>query len=89
MKALEHLRTINHHKMLVMKQCFQVGLYKQGLLHDLSKYTPTEFLVGCKILSRAQEVLTMQSGRQPAIQRHGFIIKGGISITMSIGLITV
>ena len=28
MKALEHLRTINHHKMLVMKQCFQVGLYK-------------------------------------------------------------
>lgn len=48
MKALEHLRTINHHKMVVMKQCFQVGLYKQGLLHDLSKYTPTEFLVGCK-----------------------------------------
>lgn len=48
MKALKHLRTINHHKMLVMKQCFQVGLYKQGLLHDLSKYSPTEFLVGCK-----------------------------------------
>lgn len=34
--------------MLVMKGCFRVGLYKQGLLHDLSKYTPTEFLVGCK-----------------------------------------
>ncbi len=48
MKVLGHLRTINHHKMLVMKQCFQVGLYKQGLLHDLSKYSPTEFLVGCK-----------------------------------------
>ena len=31
-----------------MKGCFAVGLYKQGLLHDLSKYTPTEFLVGCK-----------------------------------------
>lgn len=48
MKALEHLKTINHHKLLVMKECFKVGLYKQGLLHDLSKYTPTEFLVGCK-----------------------------------------
>lgn len=48
MKALEHLKTINHHKMLVMKGCFRVGLYKQGLLHDLSKYTPTEFLVGCR-----------------------------------------
>lgn len=48
MKALQHLRTINHHKLLVMKYCFKVGLYKQGLLHDLSKYTPAEFLVGCR-----------------------------------------
>lgn len=48
MKALQHLRTINHHKRLVMEHCFKVGLYKQGLLHDLSKYTPSEFFVGCK-----------------------------------------
>jgi len=48
MQILGHLRTINHHKMLVMKHCFKVGLYKQGLLHDLSKYSPTEFLVGCR-----------------------------------------
>lgn len=48
MKALEHLKTINHHKWLVMKQCFRVGLFRQGLLHDMSKYSPTEFLVGCK-----------------------------------------
>lgn len=31
-----------------MKECFKIGLYKQGLTHDLSKYSPTEFLVGCK-----------------------------------------
>ncbi len=48
MKAWGHLCTINQHKILVMKYCFRVGLYKQGLLHDLSKYTPSEFLVGCK-----------------------------------------
>ena len=48
MKAWGHFCTINHHKYLVMKSCFRVGLYKQGLLHDMSKYTPTEFLVGCK-----------------------------------------
>ena len=48
MKAWQHFKTINHHKYLVMKGCFRVGLYKQGLLHDLSKYSPTEFLVGCK-----------------------------------------
>lgn len=46
--VLGHLRTINHHKLLVMKGCFKVGLYKQGLLHDLSKYSPSEFLVGCR-----------------------------------------
>lgn len=47
-KWLQHLKTINHHKWLVMKYCFSLGLYKQGLLHDLSKYSPTEFLVGVK-----------------------------------------
>lgn len=41
-----HLHTINTHKLMVMKHCFRVGLYKQGLLHDLSKYTPTEFIPG-------------------------------------------
>ena len=29
-----------------MKYCFKVGLYKQGLLHDLSKYSPSEFILG-------------------------------------------
>jgi hypothetical protein len=48
MKWLGHLKTISHHKWLVMKYCFRSGLYKQGLLHDLSKYSPTEFLVGAK-----------------------------------------
>ena len=43
-----HFKTITRHKLLVMKYCFRIGLYKQGLLHDLSKYSPTEFLVGCK-----------------------------------------
>ncbi len=48
MKAWDHFKTITHHRHLVMKGCFAVGLYKQGLLHDLSKYQPVEFFVGCK-----------------------------------------
>lgn len=48
MKALKHFGTITKHKILVMKECFRVGLYRQGLLHDLSKYSWTEFRVGCK-----------------------------------------
>ena len=46
--ALGHFKTITNHKLLVMKYCFKVGLYKQGLLHDLSKYTWIEFLAGIK-----------------------------------------
>ena len=43
-----HLRTINHHKWLVMQGCFRVGLYRQGITHDLSKYSPSEFCVGIR-----------------------------------------
>ncbi|MBT9779817.1 catalase [Clostridium sp. MCC353] len=43
-----HFFTITQHKCLVMKNCFRVGLFKQGLLHDLSKYSPTEFWSGVK-----------------------------------------
>ena len=35
-----HFKTITAHKLRVMKYCFKVGLYRQGLAHDLSKYTP-------------------------------------------------
>ncbi len=47
-KALAHFRTIVRHKKLVARGCFAVGLYRQGLLHDLSKFSPTEFLVGAR-----------------------------------------
>jgi len=45
---LGHLRTVNHHRMLVCRHCFAVGLYWQGLCHDLSKYSPIEFFAGVK-----------------------------------------
>ena len=47
-KAWQHLNTINHHKMAVMTNCFRMGLIRQGLLHDLSKYAPVEFRTGAK-----------------------------------------
>lgn len=45
-KAILHFITITRHKLLVTRYCFRLGLYTQGLLHDLSKYSPTEFLIG-------------------------------------------
>ena len=48
MHVINHFRTITYHKWMVLKGCFSVGLYRQGLCHDLSKYMPSEFLVGAK-----------------------------------------
>lgn len=48
MKAWQHLKTITKHKWLVLKGCFRVGLYWQGIVHDLSKYAPTEFRAGAR-----------------------------------------
>jgi hypothetical protein len=46
--AAGHLRTVVTHKYLVAQGCFAVGLYRQGILHDLSKFSPTEFMVGAR-----------------------------------------
>ncbi|MDO4197424.1 MAG: DUF5662 family protein [Erysipelotrichaceae bacterium] len=43
-RLIGHIKTITKHRHLVIIHCFKCGLYKQGLLHDLSKYSPTEFI---------------------------------------------
>ncbi len=48
MKIWKHFKTITYHKYLVMQGCFKVGLYWQGIFHDMSKYSPSEFWVGAK-----------------------------------------
>ena len=49
MKAWKHFVTITRHRFLVRRGCWKVGLIWQGLTHDLSKYSPTEFLVGARL----------------------------------------
>lgn len=88
MKAVQHFRTITKHKILVMKECFRVGLYRQGLLHDMSKYGWTEFRVGCKYYQGTRSPNNAERETLGVILQHGFIIKEEISIIMNIGLIT-
>lgn len=47
-KYWNHFKTITKHKLIVMQLCFKCGLYKRGLLHDLSKYGLTEFVSSAK-----------------------------------------
>lgn len=51
MNPIGHFLTITKHRELVREYCFRAGLYIQGLTHDLSKYSPTEFLIGAKYYS--------------------------------------
>ena len=51
----KHFKTITKHKILVMQYCFRIGLYRQGLCHDLSKYSWTEFRVGLPLLPGKQK----------------------------------
>lgn len=44
MKFFKHLGTVRKHRKAVRKLCFKCGIYKQGLMHDLSKYSLTELL---------------------------------------------
>ena len=48
MHAWKHFCTITKHRWKVRGGCFRVGLYWRGLVHDLSKYSPSEFISGAK-----------------------------------------
>lgn len=46
--AFGHFKTITKHRHMVIKHCFKAGIGLQGLRHDLSKYSPIEFINGAK-----------------------------------------
>ena len=56
-----HLTTVLKHRHMVMLHCFKAGIIKRGLLHDLSKFSPTEFIPG---------VLYFQGNRSPNEQER-------------------
>ena len=45
---IKHFNTITKHRNKVIAHCFRAGIGFQGLRHDLSKYSPVEFIPGAK-----------------------------------------
>lgn len=43
-----HCKTITRHRHEVIRNCAKAGILWQGLAHDLSKYSPEEFLPGIR-----------------------------------------
>ena len=48
MHPIKHFITITRHRHAVIRHCAKAGILYRGLLHDLSKYSPTEFIPGAK-----------------------------------------
>ena len=48
MHPWKHFCTITRHRHQVIRHCRKAGILWQGLRHDLSKYTPTEFIPGAR-----------------------------------------
>lgn len=59
-KFIGHLSTINKHRHMVTKMCFKCGMYKQGLLHDLSKYSLVEFIPSVKYYQGNKSPITYE-----------------------------
>ncbi len=70
---IAHFRTITKHRHVVMQHCFRAGIPLQGLLHDLSKYTPTEFIPGAMFYQGSRspnEAEREQKGYSAAWMHH-------------------
>ena len=89
----KHFHTITKHRHKVIHFCFKVGVGWQGLRHDLSKYSPTEFWSGAHYYTGTHSPITeerkvkgySESDAYKAIYQGGFIIKAEIDTILNIG----
>ena len=49
---IKHLNVVNRHRFEVFKLCCKCGFPLRGLLHDLSKYSYTEFSESIKYIKK-------------------------------------
>jgi hypothetical protein len=54
----KHFKVIIKHKWYVFKECFKHGLYWQGIMHDLSKFSITEFSESAKYFQGNKSPIT-------------------------------
>lgn len=54
----KHLRTIQIHRKWVRHYCFLAGIPWRGLVHDLSKYSPTEFFESARFWTGTTSPIT-------------------------------
>lgn len=57
-KIIKHLKLITKHKYIVFKLSCKIGIPWRGFIHDLSKYSPTEFWEGVRYFNGNHSPIT-------------------------------
>ena len=57
--VFKHLHLVNKHRWLVFKLSVRAGIPFRGLVHDLSKYSPTEFFESVKYFNGKKSPITI------------------------------
>ena len=73
MKIINHYKMIRKHRKEVRRLCFKCGLYWQGIIHDLSKYSYIEFSEGVKYFDGKKSptaVCRKLTGKSDAWEHH-------------------
>lgn len=73
MNFIKHYSLVKKHRKEVKRLCFKCGLYWQGLIHDLSKYSFIEFSEGVKYFDGTQSptaICRKLTGKSEAWEHH-------------------
>ena len=67
-----HLHTVHIHRKYVRQACFKMGIPMQGLLHDLSKYSPAELKIAKYYngIESPHAVCRRENGYSPCWMHH-------------------
>lgn len=73
MKYWNNLCYILQHKWYVLLECWKEGLYWQGILHDMSKFSLTEFLAYAKRFHHEQETSSEQVAQDETAFQYAWL----------------
>ena len=54
-KIYKHFKTVTRHRHMVIRHCKRAGILRQGIFHDLSKYSPSEFFTGARFYTNGKK----------------------------------
>ena len=86
-KIFGHLSVVNKHRFKVFSLCCKAGIPIRGILHDLSKYSPEEFIESARYFGEGKFSPIRTCKQTKGYSNAWILIKIIISIIMNTGMI--